>query len=481
MVTFAEPLYSVPAALLKSAFVIDTSFTPKLAILFSACNKEEAIVQDEFVGGGVKSASFGVKEVSITKADFNNAAGTEYKGSAKVTIKPEGGGEITIVKGKTQTYGNGNDHTVTFDNVKAGEFSIWIHNGNIYTQYIFDTDGVAGTSKYEFNGKNVSTLKYSSFNKFEDVIVEPAPKVTFVTWGTFEPILTVDAAWNAEQEQWDLNYSNDDNGIIYRYPEIAGWDWNTVFKVPAGNSAKSGEFWYVYNCNELQDPGHFDFGYRKAITGDICVTVKIEAVVPACNAKLTINWVGYPYTPHVYVRQEGLGNWNHYNQDGTTSNPFVLDLCNLQFEKGQIAAGVFSIRVGVTGDFCGGEYWWDGESDVDVTIEYCGVVHECTPCACCKKCTDIECKEEKCTCTLVATWVSKIEAALAALVGSGSILDVVETYPGNNTVINLEIDGVTYEFIGGNQAHADKFCTIECVSYQINIFGNPREYRVLTP
>jgi len=79
-----------------------------------------------------------------------------------------------------------------------------------------------------------------------------------------------------------------------------------------------------------------------------------------------------------------------------------------------------------------------------------------------------------------AEWIADIEAALAALVGSGSILDVVETYPINNTVIRVTIGDVTYEFIGGKNEGSDKFCTIEGTRYQINIYGNkPVLYRVL--
>jgi len=70
-------------------------------------------------------------------------------------------------------------------------------------------------------------------------------------------------------------------------------------------------------------------------------------------------------------------------------------------------------------------------------------------------------------------WTPEIEAALAALVGDGSIFDVIEFVSADNsTVIRLTIADVTYDFIGGNSLTAVKKCTIDGDEYKINPKGN---------
>jgi hypothetical protein len=115
-----------------------------LAFLFSACNSDEGVFD---LGNG--SSDFGVV---ISKAGYDNA-GAEYKGSAKVTIAPG----ITLEKVK------GNDHELVFaSDVEAGTIVLYVKNGNIFKSYTFATDLWLG-SKYIFNGKDVSGIKYGAF------------------------------------------------------------------------------------------------------------------------------------------------------------------------------------------------------------------------------------------------------------------------------------------------------------------------------
>jgi hypothetical protein len=124
------------------------SYVAALALVFGGCSKDAA---DDFCG--VKSSTVECFEcLTITKSDFDNA-GTEYNGSAKVTIH-EG---ITLEKVKS------NDHELVFaSNVASGTITLSVKNGNAFAAYTFNTECAKGT-KHVFSGKQVSGIKYGKF------------------------------------------------------------------------------------------------------------------------------------------------------------------------------------------------------------------------------------------------------------------------------------------------------------------------------
>ena len=226
--------------------------------------------------------------------------------------------------------------------------------------------------------------------------------------------------------------------------------------------------------------GTYSIGKQSGFTGQ----VKLFNWAPVYYLYVT-----YPasFGGNVQVRQEGLGNWNDYGSSPDGKKTIVLT--NMQLERGKLGAGPVSVQVISGGHgFYGTEVPWNGAEDLYVELtaaDYtCLLSHNLGCGGVCPGCGyEFECPGCE-TCNPVvgktpAEWVADIEAALAALVGSGNILDVVQSNPGNSTVINVTIGDDTFAFIGGNSLQSDKYCTIDGVTYQINIYGNPRQYRVL--
>ena len=135
------------------------------------------------------------------------------------------------------------------------------------------------------------------------------------------------------------------------------------------------------------------------------------------------------------------------------------------FDAGYYNPGEPALGHDPSDTLCDGEYTWGFD------CQRCGEEKFIVGDACgfCKNCVPAKTSDE---------WIADIRGALDDLVGNGNILDIVGSIAGNNTAIYVEIDGVTYEFVGGKNAGSDKFCTIEGVRYQINIYGNPEKYRV---
>ncbi|MCL1873727.1 MAG: hypothetical protein FWF85_06385 [Clostridiales bacterium] len=75
-------------------------------------------------------------------------------------------------------------------------------------------------------------------------------------------------------------------------------------------------------------------------------------------------------------------------------------------------------------------------------------------------------------------WKAKITDALDDAIGDGIITDIIY-FVGNRSYIDLEIDGETYVFDGGNSKQADKSCIIDGVKYTIVITPNPWKYSVV--
>ena len=149
-------------------FKLFSSFVA-LTLLFSACD-----TQFSELGGGVlddvKTVFSDLKTATITKTEYEKAAGTEYKGSAKETI----------AEGITFQKVNGN-YDLIFGNVPNGEITLYVKNGNIFTAYTFVN---WSNSKYTFSNKDVSNIKYGAFEAAPvEILVPDMFTVSFIKIG----------------------------------------------------------------------------------------------------------------------------------------------------------------------------------------------------------------------------------------------------------------------------------------------------------
>ena len=142
-----------------------------LTLLFSACSTDLLDqVNDDGDGGVFLRSASAPQTTIITKSDYDKAAGTEYKGSAKETI----------AEGVTFQKVNGN-YDLIFGNVPNGEITLYVKNGNIFTAYTFVN---WSNSKYTFSNKDVSNIKYGAFEAAPvEILVPDMFTVSFIKIG----------------------------------------------------------------------------------------------------------------------------------------------------------------------------------------------------------------------------------------------------------------------------------------------------------
>jgi len=315
-----------------------------LGLMFGACKKDEETSADGSKSeNSLQKAGSCVVTGSMTKSDFDKF-GTEYKGSALVTIV-EG---ITIEKVK------GNDHALVFgENVAPGALTIAIKNGNGFTSYVFDAECMKGKT-YTFSGKDISTLKYG---EFEGAVT---PKVSFYSLDC-EFLFEVPMELDAKGTYW-LNWTT------YVAAMDAAGVTNADYKLKANEASFFNEFWILEDegCEFFLFDGWQPRTFKLANQEGYTTSMKVKPATYPLVYNLTVT---YPagFEGHVQVRQEGLGNWNDYgpSPNGTKT----IQLTGMQLEKGTIAAGPVSIRVIIGGV---GYYEtvvnWNGAENLNVNL-----------------------------------------------------------------------------------------------------------------
>ena len=274
--------------------------------------------------------------------------------------------------------------------VNGGDFSVRIGgNGNSARLMVYDGAELIYTSADRPVNNALNTLTVVR-EGFETLVVEVTIRGNSIIGdGTF-----IGGAPIANSLNGDLIVTNERNCPIWRKMlnfAVHGQDWAgnldyIDFSVPGvGSAIGTGARVisnYFANTGLLNIHVRIDFiggavvrTFHEYWDGENDVIVDVycgvcEICVPVPSATLTIILSGFDVAPHVQIRQEGLGNWNHY-QPGLTDGEFSVELVGYQLEWGTLAAGEVSIRVRQNDCFIWYFFTWDGSSDYRAYISAC--------------------------------------------------------------------------------------------------------------